>query len=320
LDINKYDRAQADAANPALPMKLLRNAMTTLRTEQSWFVSEMIRATTDMWEKGWDERNGGNVSLRLLNHDVEPYLESWKHTRVLPMEKPEPGLDGEYFLVTGTGKYFRNIQINPENCLGVIRICQGGAAMEILWGLTEDGAPTSELPAHLKSHYACQKPSGGKQRVIMHCHATNLLALSYVLELTTANITRALWEGSTECLVVFPQGIGTMDWMVPGTNTIGDATAELLTQHPLALWPFHGVFGAGQTLNEAFGLIDTAEKAAEMLVKIVSMGGARQTISTQNLKDLAQRFGVTPLESAMALEGWRLAKYSLPARGLAAAQ
>lgn len=281
--------------------------MNNLRTDQSWFVSEMIRATTDMWEKGWDERNGGNVSLRLNGRDVEPYLEGWSHTRVLPMANPIEGLDGEYFLVTGTGKYFRNVRHNPENCLGVIRILEGGKAVEVLWGLSEGGAPTSELPAHLKSHYSCQKPSGGRQRVIMHCHATNLIALSYVLELTSANITRALWEGSTECLVVFPDGIGTMGWMVPGTDTIGDATAELLTCHPLALWPFHGVFGAGQNLNEAFGLIDTAEKAAEMLVKIIAMGGARQTISTQNLRDLAAHFGVTPWQPAMALDGWCLA-------------
>ena len=292
--------------------------MTALRTEQSWFVTEMIRATTDMWRKGWDERNGGNVSMRLLEHDVEPYLESWSNPRVLPVANPIPGLDGQIYLVTGTGKYFRNIQLNPENCLGVIRILDGGTAVEVLWGLTEGGAPTSELPAHLKSHRACQKPSGGHQRVIMHCHATNLTCLSYVLELSTANITRALWEGSTECLVVFPEGIGTMGWMVPGTDTIGDATAELLTQHPLALWPFHGVFGAGQTLNEAFGLIDTAEKAAELLVKIISMGGARQTLSTQNLRDLAERFGVTPLPSAMALDGWRLAEpRTRPLRALA---
>jgi rhamnulose-1-phosphate aldolase len=286
--------------------------MDYLRTDQSWFITEMIRATTDMWEKGWDERNGGNVSLRLHDRDVEPYLAGWKSTRVLPLSKPCEGLDGEYFLVTGTGKYFRNIQHNPENCLGVVRILPGGQSIEVLWGLTDGGAPTSELPAHLKSHRACQKPSGGQQRVIMHCHATNLTALSYVLELSTANVTRALWEGSTECLVVFPDGIGTMEWMVPGTDAIGDATAELLTNHPLALWPFHGVFGAGQTLNEAFGLIDTAEKAAEMLVKIVAMGGARQTISTENLVALARRFGVTPLASAMALDGWRLTERRKP--------
>ncbi len=32
---------------------------------QSWFVQGMIKATTDAWLKGWDRRNGGNLTLRL---------------------------------------------------------------------------------------------------------------------------------------------------------------------------------------------------------------------------------------------------------------
>ena len=42
---------------------------------QSWFVQGMIKATTDAWLKGWDERNGGNLTLRLdlsLIHISEP--------------------------------------------------------------------------------------------------------------------------------------------------------------------------------------------------------------------------------------------------------
>lgn len=58
----------------------------------------------------------------------------------------------------------------------------------------------------------------------MHCHASNLIALSYVLELDSARFTRELWEGSTECLVVFLDGVGIIPWMVPGTDGIGAAT------------------------------------------------------------------------------------------------
>jgi len=281
--------------------------MATLRTIESWFITDMIRATTDMWLKGWDERNGGNISMRLFDRDVEAYLSIWKNPRVLPLNETLPELAGQYFLVTGSGKFFRNTELDPESSLGVIRILPSGEAIEVLWGYSDGGIPTSELSAHLKSHRSRQSLTPGRDRVIMHCHATNLIALSYVLELTTANITRALWEGSTECLVVFPEGVGTMDWMVPGTGLIGDATAELMARHPLALWPYHGVFGTGQTLDETFGLIDTAEKSAMMLVKIITMGGARQTLSTENLTALAKHFGVTPLESALALDGWRMA-------------
>ena len=72
-------------------------------------------------------------------------------------------------------------------------------------------------------------------------------------------------------------------------------------KHSLVLWPFHGVFGSGPTLDETFGLIDTAEKSAEVLVKIYSMGGMKQTISQAELIALGKRFGVTPLQSAIDL-------------------
>ena len=39
----------------------------------SGFVKGMVKATSDMWLKGWDERNGGNVSLRLLEEEVKPF-------------------------------------------------------------------------------------------------------------------------------------------------------------------------------------------------------------------------------------------------------
>lgn len=82
-------------------------------------------------------------------------------------------------------------------------------------------------------------------------------------------------------------------------NRPGDRTGN--AKHSLVLWPFHGVFGSGPTLDETFGLIDTAEKSAQVLVKVYSMGGMKQTISREELIALGQRFGVTPLASALAL-------------------
>ncbi len=38
----------------------------------AWFVQGMIKATSDAWLKGWDERNGGNLTLRLDEADIEP--------------------------------------------------------------------------------------------------------------------------------------------------------------------------------------------------------------------------------------------------------
>ena len=268
--------------------------------QSSWFVQGMIKATYDMWLKGWDERNGGNVSLRLLESDIISFKNDfYQNPRHVTLTQDVSKLANQYFIVTGSGKFFRNVILDPADTLAVVKIDEEGKGYYIMWGLINGGLPTSELAAHLQSHIVRIEKSQGKDRVIMHCHATNLIALTYVLELDTAVITRLLWEMSTECLVVFPDGVGVVPWMVPGKDEIGYATAQEMAKHTLVLWAFHGVFGTGQTLDEAFGLIDTAEKSAEVLVKVLSMGGKRQTITTDQFRLLAQRFDVTPLEDAL---------------------
>ncbi|MCX8738297.1 rhamnulose-1-phosphate aldolase [Gilliamella sp. B2824] len=266
----------------------------------SWFVQGMIKATYDMWLKGWDERNGGNVSLRLLDTDVVSFQgDFYANPRHVSLTQDVAKLANQYFIVTGSGKFFRNVILDPADTLAIVKIDEQGKGYYIMWGLINGGLPTSELAAHLQSHIVRMEKSQGKDRVIMHCHATNLIALTYVLELDTAVITRLLWEMSTECLVVFPDGVGVVPWMVPGKDEIGYATAQQMAKHTLVLWAFHGVFGTGPTLDEAFGLIDTAEKSAEVLVKVLSMGGKRQTITTEQFRLLAQRFDVNPIEEAL---------------------
>ncbi len=255
--------------------------MQTITT--SWFVQGMIKATSDAWLKGWDERNGGNLTLRLDDGDIAPFTAEFHASpRYIALSQPMPLLANTPFIVTGSGKFFRNVQLDPVANLGIVKVDSDGAGYHILWGLTDEAVPTSELPAHFLSH-------------------CNLIALTYVLENDTDVITRKLWEGSTECLVVFPDGVGILPWMVPGTDEIGQATAGQMSRHSLVLWPFHGVFGSGPTLDESFGLIDTAEKSAEVLVKVYSMGGMKQTITQEELIALGKRFGVTPRASALQL-------------------
>ena len=61
----------------------------------------------------------------------------------------------------------------------------------------------------------------------------------------------------------------------------------------MAVWAHHGIFCSGEDFDQTFGLMDTVEKSAEILVKVLSMGGKRQTITAQNFRDLAKDFKVT---------------------------
>ena len=256
------------------------------------FVEEMKKLTANMYRLGWDERNGGNVSYMLDEALVSEYLDTTKVIRTIPTGFDAKALIGKIFIVTGTGKYFKNVQDDPENNLGIIRIAADGTTAELLWGYSDGGRFTSELPAHLMSHMARLEVDPAN-RVIMHTHPTYTLAMNHVHELDEKKLTHTLWEMCTECIVVFPDGIGVLPWMVCGTNEIGIATAEKMKEFRLVIWGLHGIYGAGKNIDEAFGLIETVEKAAQLYMLAMSVQNPRMnTITDDNLRDLAKAFGL----------------------------
>ncbi|WP_407728506.1 rhamnulose-1-phosphate aldolase (plasmid) [Priestia megaterium] len=264
------------------------------------FLQEMTKTTANLYRLGWDERNGGNISYLLKEDEVAEYLDVNDVKRTLPMIFDGAELAGKYFIVTGSGKYFKNVIDDPAFNLGIIRITEDGKSLDILWGLEDGGVPTSELPSHLMSHIERLK-ADPNHRVIMHCHATNLIGMTFTHSLDEVAFTKTLWQMCTECIVVFPEGIGIIPWMVPGTDSIGEATAAKMKDVRSVIWPHHGIFGAGTTMDETFGLIETAEKAAEVYTVVCAQGSVKQTITDQQLQDLADAFGVVPRQGVLNL-------------------
>ncbi|MBR5968386.1 MAG: rhamnulose-1-phosphate aldolase [Lachnospiraceae bacterium] len=254
------------------------------------FVKEMMATTANMYRLGWDERNGGNISYLLDSREVAEYLDLDKVIRTIPTGFHAPSLIGRIFIVTGTGKYFKNVEKDPENNLGVIRIAGDGSTAELLWGYADGGKFTSELPAHLMSHMA-RLSVDPENRVVIHSHPTNTLAMNFVHELDEKKFTHTLWEMCTECIVVFPDGVGILPWMLCGTNEIGEATAEKMKEFRLVIWSLHGIYGAGKSLDETFGLIETVEKAAQIYMLTAHLPRIN-TIKDEDMVTLAEYFGV----------------------------
>jgi rhamnulose-1-phosphate aldolase len=50
----------------------------------------------------------------------------------------------------------------------------------------------------------------------------------------------------------------------------------------------------GRSLDAAFGLIDTVEKAAAIYLKAMQAGGIRHRLTTAQLEALAARFNIRP--------------------------
>lgn len=261
---------------------------------QAGFLDDVTRVSRDLWSKGWAERNAGNISIRLSPDEIDRAGIDTAISPWMPLNKPVPGTAGDFYLVSGSGKYFRNVEVAPEICLGIIEIDGEGQNYRKVWGLTDGGNPTSELIAHLEAH--SMKKSGFKAsgNTVIHTHPTNIVALSYLQSFETHTFTKLIWEMHTECIIVLPEGIEFLPFMLPGSNEIADATYAALKKRNLVIWQFHGALAAGPDPDTTFGLIDTAEKAAEIYLKARSAGGIYKTLSLDDLGRLAKSLGITP--------------------------
>ena len=258
-------------------------------------MQDFIRCCNDGWEQGWHERNGGNLSYRLREEEVSELRPFFRE----PGEWVEMGvqaenLAGEYFIVTGSGKYFRNVIEAPRDNICIVEINAEGDSRRIVWGLEDGGQPTSEFPTHFMNHAVRKRVTKGENRVIYHAHVPSLIALTYVLPLDSKSFTRVLWQNATECPVVFPGGVGVVEWMVPGGSEIALATCKGMEDFEAAVWAHHGLFCSGPDFDTTFGLMHTIEKSADIYIRALSCGqGIRQTITDDNLRAIAEDFGVT---------------------------
>lgn len=255
------------------------------------FVAEAAGLLDLCWRMGWNEANGGNLSWRLPAAEIEDVL-----ARLFPKLTPGPAvemptahptLDGDYFLVTGSGQFFRHAVDRPDQVFGIVELVDGGRAWRRIWGHVSGAKPTMEFPTHLAGHAVRSRVSGGRERLILHAHVPELVVLSYVKGLDDRALTRALWGKMPECLVLFPDGVRIVPPLQPSTVEIAEASAVEMEKSRVILWKQHGIFVSEETPDKAFALVETVEKAAGMHRRMLSMGVAVEDISTEFLRQLA---------------------------------
>lgn len=261
-------------------------------------VIRFARMCEDGFNQGWHEANGGNLTYRMTEEDVNACQDEFTFDRPwVEMGVQADNLKGAYFLTTGSGKYMRNVSLYPAECLGIVEINDAGNAWRIVWGLENGGKPTSEFPTHFMNHSIRIAATNGENRVIYHAHCPNIITLSTLIEPDPRTWTRILWKSMTECVIIFPQGVGLVPWMVPGGAEIACATAELMDQYDAVVWTQHGMFVSGNTFDAAFGMMHTIEKSAGLYLAARAANGGKEPeflISDAQLIQVCNDFNVVP--------------------------
>lgn len=269
--------------------------------ENTKFMRDFIRLAQEGVEHGWHEKNGGNLSYRIALEEINEIKDFLKEPEEsFPTEISVPNLAGEYFLVTGSGKYLKNVSLAPFKNLAIVLIDDKGENYKIVWGLSKEEKPTSEFPTHLECH-SIKKEQNASYRVIYHAHPVNIIALSATLPCDDDIVTKATWGMMTECPVIYPEGLGIVPWMVPGGREIANATAEKMRKfkYNAVIWALHGIFCAGKNFDDTIELMYVIEKSAEIYKAQKIMGGAINSIPLEGYKKLEEEFHVHLKESSL---------------------
>jgi rhamnulose-1-phosphate aldolase len=260
------------------------------------WLDEMAHAATRLAELGALEGTAGNLSVFLPAETTG--LDEWLIDALPRSDSAIPpashNLPAGTLLITGTGRRLRDLPHAAHTVLCAVNIQPDGAAW-LHRSLSHTVSPTSEVDSHLAVH-ALHLAQGAGIHAVVHAQPRHLTWLSHIPAYRDeARLNRQLLRWQPEMIVTFPEGIGVLPFETPGTVEQGLMTADALREHRLVVWAQHGVI-ARSTLGPqaAADLVDYAEAAATYEVLDLNAGRPADGLSLDQLRTIAQRFGVSP--------------------------
>ena len=250
-------------------------------------ILQVANVASYLWDRGWAERNAGNISVN-IDHLVDKERCNTEGFPEHALPERYPQLAGKCFFVTGTGKRMRDLPKAPlENAL-IVQITATGSAYRILSNSpnTEPFLPTSELPTHLAIHQQITE-RGRKEKVIIHTHANEIVALTHNPKLKTKEaINKLIWGMHPETMVFISKGVGFVPYVMPGSVEIAKQTLLEFHDHDVVLWEKHGIFAIGEEVEDTFDSIDLVSKSAKIWFACKQAGFEPEGLTNEQLAEL----------------------------------
>lgn len=260
------------------------------RPELAHKIEEVAEVAGYLWQKGWAERNGGNITINITEFADDEMRSLAPISGPMPIGVTLPHLRGCWFFCKGTNRRMRDLARRPMENGSVIRILDDCASYEIV--ADNPVRPTSELPAHLSMHEQ-MIASGNGYRAALHTHPIDLVAMSHNPEFLKKDVlTNLLWSMIPETRAFCPKGLGIVPYRMPSSVELAERTVEELRDYDVVLWEKHGVCAVAENIVEAFDMVDTLSKSAQIYMTARNMGFIPEGMSQAQMDELKQAFGL----------------------------
>ncbi|MCR4773983.1 MAG: rhamnulose-1-phosphate aldolase [Prevotella sp.] len=253
-------------------------------------VDEIAEVAGYLWQNGWAERNGGNITVNITEYVDDEIKAMPAISEVKQIGTTLPQLKGTYFFCKGTGKRMRDLARRPMENGSVIRILDDCASYEII--ADNVVMPTSELPSHLMVH-AHQIEIGSGYKATVHTHPIELVAMSHSKKFMEKDVlTNLLWSMIPETKAFCPLGLGIVPYELPSSIKLAEETLKQLEDYDVVMWEKHGVFAKGKDVMDAFDQIDVLSKSAKIYVNAKAMGFEPEGMSQAQMKEMSVAFNL----------------------------
>lgn len=253
-------------------------------------VEKVAEVAGYLWQKGWAERNGGNITVNVTEYVDDEIRNLPAISEPKPIGSALPNLKGKYFFCKGTNKRMRDLARKPMENGSFIRILDDCAHYVIIADYPV--APTSELPSHLAVHnYLIGKGSNYKASV--HTHPIELVAMTHSKKFLEKDVaSRLLWSMIPETKAFCPRGVGIIPYKLPSSVELADATIEELADYDVVMWEKHGAFAVDVDVMQAFDQIDVLNKSALIYIASRAMGFEPEGMSDAQMAEMTRAFNL----------------------------
>lgn len=253
-------------------------------------VNKVAEVAGYLWQKGWAERNGGNITVNITEYIDDAVRSMPAISEGKPIGATLPHLKGCYFYCKGTNKRMRDLARWPMENGSVIRILDDCASYVII--ADQPVQPTSELPSHLSVHnYLIAKGSSYKASV--HTHPIELVVMTHCRKYLEKGVaSNLLWSMIPETKAFCPRGLGIIPYKLPSSVELAEATIRELDDYDVVMWEKHGVFAVDVDVMAAFDQVDVLNKSALIYIAARNMGFEPDGMSRAQIQEMSVVFNL----------------------------
>ncbi len=242
---------------------------------------------------GSAEGAAGNLSI-CVREPVEVSL-LFPEMQMIELPQPAPELTGVTVIVSGSGCRLRDIAEEPIANLACIRVEKDGRSGKMFTSPNRNfERVTSEFNSHFAVHIDQMSARDIQLHTVIHGQPLHLTYLSHIPHYQDWQyLNNHLLRWQPETIFNFPEGLGVLPFIMPGSESQMAETVRILRTHKVLVWSQHGVMArCDDSILHALDLIEYAETAAHYEYLNLVAHEKSEGLTPQQIREICQFWNI----------------------------